>query len=406
MTSIEKREYLIKTLSRTKRKDYENYVIGAIWHRLNNLEIKPVSQQYVRRSDGRYALLDLYFPQINVGIECDEAYHEHNTEPDKIREANVEQALSALQTGKDFTIIRINANTDIIEFENQINNAVEKINELYKKYGCPKWSEEKDTAEKVIECGELSLYDNLQFAKITDIARCFGKTYKAMQSSTFFINKKTLIWCPKLAVEIYGGYKAASSAGWVNVLSEKWDTITTFVPDDKEHHEKYRKKGLSILVFAQSKNNLGQTTYRFLGVYEFEESENCNKTITYKRVCESYKLKSIQRFAEKGLAHIKTCSPEDYDDFTRFDFSLECESLGFEMDSFGLLRKISEKATIDCEEFKKIASSITETQVLGNAIYSQYRALTHHMEELELSNDYREWFIVAFERLKELSGEI
>ena len=68
-----KKEYLIKTLSRTKRKDYENYVIGAIWHRLNNLEIKPVSQQYVKRSDDKYALLDLYFPQINVGIECDEA---------------------------------------------------------------------------------------------------------------------------------------------------------------------------------------------------------------------------------------------------------------------------------------------------------------------------------------------
>ena len=33
-----KKEYLIKTLSRTKRKDYENYVIGAIWHRLKNLE--------------------------------------------------------------------------------------------------------------------------------------------------------------------------------------------------------------------------------------------------------------------------------------------------------------------------------------------------------------------------------
>ena len=44
MTGTEKREYLIKTLSRTKRKDYENYVIGAIWHRLNTLEIKQVSK--------------------------------------------------------------------------------------------------------------------------------------------------------------------------------------------------------------------------------------------------------------------------------------------------------------------------------------------------------------------------
>ena len=67
------------------------------------------------------------FPQMNVGIECDEAYHEKNTEPDKIREVNVEQALSALQTGKDFKLIRINANTDMDEFEKQINNAVDEI---------------------------------------------------------------------------------------------------------------------------------------------------------------------------------------------------------------------------------------------------------------------------------------
>ena len=290
MTDTEKREYLIKTLSRTKRKDYENYVIGAIWHRLNNLEIKPVSQQYVKRGDGKYALLDLYFPQINVGIECDEAYHEHNTEPDKIREANVEQALSSMQMGKDFTLIRINANTDIEEFERQINEAVEQIKELYVQHGCPKWSDEKDSVDKVLDCGELSLYDNLQFAKITDIAKCFGREYKAMQASTFFINKSTLIWCPKLAVEMGGDLKAPSSAGWLNILSENWDAITTIVPEDKEHQEKYRNPELDILIFAQSKNTLGQTTYKFLGVYGFEKSDNGNKKIIYKRKFEKFKL--------------------------------------------------------------------------------------------------------------------
>lgn len=290
MTDTEKREYLIKTLSRTKRKDYENYVIGAIWHRLNNLEIKPVSQQYVKRSDGKYALLDLYFPQINVGIECDEAYHEHNIEPDKIREVNVEQALSSMQTGKDFTLIRINANTDIVEFEKQINEAVNKIKILYVQYGCPKWSEEKDSVKKVIDSGELSLYDNLQFSKITDIAKCFGRDYKAMQASTFFINQSTLIWCPKLAIEIDGELKAPSSAGWLNVLSEDWNTITTTVPEDKVHREKYRNPELDILIFAQSKNTLGQTTYKFLGVYGFEKSEDENKKIVYTRKSDKYKL--------------------------------------------------------------------------------------------------------------------
>ena len=54
---------------------------------------------------------------------------------------------------------------------------------------------------------------------------------------------------------------------------EQWDTITTLVPDDKEHQEKYRNSSLNILIFAQSKNLLGQVTYRFMGVYAFDKSE-------------------------------------------------------------------------------------------------------------------------------------
>lgn len=293
--AYDKKEYLIKTLSRTKRKDYENYVIGAIWHRLNNLEIKPVSQQYVKRTDGKYALLDLYFPQMNVGVECDEAHHEKNKEPDKIREVNVEQALSALQMGKDFTLIRINANTSIGEFEKQINKAVDEIRELYEKYGCPKWSDEKDAVQKVLENKKLSFRENLQFKKIIDIAKCFGKNYKAMQASTFEVDNNTMVWCPKLAVEMNGEFKAPSSAGWINVLSEQWDTITTLVPDDKEHYEKYRNPSLNILTFVQSKNILGQVTYRFIGVYVFEKSKNNNKEIIYKRISETYELKGISK---------------------------------------------------------------------------------------------------------------
>lgn len=66
---------MVKTLSRTKRKDYENYIINAIWHKIGRLDIQPVTQQYVKRTDGKYALIDLYFPQINVSIEFDEEFY-------------------------------------------------------------------------------------------------------------------------------------------------------------------------------------------------------------------------------------------------------------------------------------------------------------------------------------------
>ena len=36
MSGADKLGYLIRALSRTKRKDYENYVVNAIWNRLGD----------------------------------------------------------------------------------------------------------------------------------------------------------------------------------------------------------------------------------------------------------------------------------------------------------------------------------------------------------------------------------
>ena len=77
-----KRDYLIKTFSRTRRKDYENYILNSIWNKLDRLDIQPVTQQYIRTINGRYHLIDLYFPQLNVGVECDEYYHANNKNND------------------------------------------------------------------------------------------------------------------------------------------------------------------------------------------------------------------------------------------------------------------------------------------------------------------------------------
>ena len=47
MSGADKLGYLIRALSRTKRKDYENYVVYAIWNRLAMDDVKPVTQQLV-----------------------------------------------------------------------------------------------------------------------------------------------------------------------------------------------------------------------------------------------------------------------------------------------------------------------------------------------------------------------
>lgn len=92
---MDKVEYLIKTFSRTKRKDYENYILNAIWQKIDCLDLRPVTQQYVKGHDNEYYLIDLYFPQIN-GVEVDEAFHKNNG-LDLKRELTIEEKLSSIR---------------------------------------------------------------------------------------------------------------------------------------------------------------------------------------------------------------------------------------------------------------------------------------------------------------------
>lgn len=88
---MDKLEYLIKTFSRTKRKDYENYILNAIWQKIDCLDIRPVTQQYVKGDNNEYYLIDLYFPQLNIGVEVDEAFHKKNIESDLKRELTMKK---------------------------------------------------------------------------------------------------------------------------------------------------------------------------------------------------------------------------------------------------------------------------------------------------------------------------
>ena len=90
-----KSEYLYKTFaSRTRNKKEECYVLNAIWQRLcmQGYEIEPITQKYVRRSDDKghkFALIDLFFPALNLAIEVDEAHHEDQKGDDIERQKEI-----------------------------------------------------------------------------------------------------------------------------------------------------------------------------------------------------------------------------------------------------------------------------------------------------------------------------
>lgn len=64
---------------------------------MNHLDIRPVTQQYVKGNDNEYYLIDLYLPQINIGVEVDEAFHKNNYESDLKRELKIEEKLFSIR---------------------------------------------------------------------------------------------------------------------------------------------------------------------------------------------------------------------------------------------------------------------------------------------------------------------
>ena len=113
---MDKVEYLIKTFSRTKRKDYENYILNAVWQKIDCLDLRPVTQQYVKGHDNEYYLIDLYFPQINIGVEVDEAFHKNNVESDLKRELTIEEKLSSIREESLFELKTISEDRKSCEY--------------------------------------------------------------------------------------------------------------------------------------------------------------------------------------------------------------------------------------------------------------------------------------------------
>ena len=85
---MNKLEFISRQFSKAEKKRFEHYVVTRIWHSLDDLSIKFVTQQYVSRPDSR-ALTDMFFPQLQIHIEIDEGHHKKQIEWDKLREVDI-----------------------------------------------------------------------------------------------------------------------------------------------------------------------------------------------------------------------------------------------------------------------------------------------------------------------------
>lgn len=111
----------------------------------------------------------------------------------------------------------------------------------------------------------------------------------------------------------------------------------------------------------------------------------------------------INVFAQKWEKKLLDSSEE----INHETFAEECFRLGFGMDLGDSLKKTFPDVDIEASSgFLTVVGLIDDVFVLGSAILSYWRWRTHWMESQDLHRgESRDWFLLAFRRLKEISAQ-
>ena len=97
----------------------------------------------------------------------------------------------------------------------------------------------------------------------------------------------------------------------------------------------------------------------------------------------------------------------DYIELVDHYLADDCEALGFVMDcGQGFAEKYG-NASGSHQELKKVIDRVDDVELLGSAIYSQWRYFNHWAYSAEeiLERENRSWFILALDRLAVLSDK-
>ena len=300
---MNKLEYLIKTFSRTKRKDYENYILNAIWQKIDCLDIRPVTQQYVKGDNNGYYLIDLYFPQINVGVEVDEAFHKKNTESDLKRELTIEEKLSSIREESLFELKRIDATLPLQKLTERIEAVSREIKEEINDKKITEWDTDVSIKDQIKKKSYISVDDFYRFRLITDVAnQLFFKNYKGYQQASFLVtidDELTHVWFPTISTKA-----KEEHSQWLNYLNEDWSVII---------EENIREDGKTVdhevgdlrVVFARIKDNFGKFSYRYIGNFRLKEISEDNKLRRYRKVSDRLYI----NYEKKKLLMKKTLKP-------------------------------------------------------------------------------------------------
>ena len=294
-----------------------------------NIEIEPVAQQVVRRFDGhghKFALIDLFFPAVNIGIEVDEEGHLKSEHVDKIREEAVLHVLYE-ENGFDSTklkpevqilapdldetavseLLRIKTYLGYDALEQQINEAVDEICRRAslirdRNPEALKWVTPEEHQAEISRRGWIATDDRVIFSNVREICECISPANKPGgkgKSTSSVILKSTeepsMLWCPKLAIRDENGSVTAVSDGWVNEFLPD-GRIKEWNDNPAKMAKNLKKHWLPRPTFMQMRDSLGRPGYRFIGVYKRLKGDLAQPRI-YERISDRFEW-SLEKAAE------------------------------------------------------------------------------------------------------------
>ena len=292
-----KLDYITRLFRKISNKRFEAYVIQRIWDLLNDNRIRFVTQQYFRRDEtGKYALTDLYLPQINMIIEIDEGQHIANEYQDALRSEDIMQ-IKAVEGVHIERIALCDKNTlkafTMDEVHQQIDAVVKKIKDAVAQMGneFQPWENDLWTPEYYKRKGCFRVADDDYIKSIDDAAAVFDTEAKHrgfLRAAGFDVPDKdnVIVWCP-----------AKNNKQWSNdlVVEEGQTFIYEYNNDSKKRATHVRnhiaKPAETRITFFREKDDLGFNFYKFVGVFEIDKpkSRELNKCVWVK-ISDEYKI--------------------------------------------------------------------------------------------------------------------
>ena len=287
-----KLEYMERLFAKISKKKTESYVISRIWHQLDDDRVKFVVQQYIRRTQDKYALADLYLPQLNIFIEINEPYHKDENgvlrEIDRIRNEEIRNVTHSEP-------IVIDCDCDIREIHRQVAEVVSLIKQRISEFGASfkPWDDVSTlSVEYHRNKGYLKVEDNECLRTTEDVAAVFGTKAKHrgfLRASGAAVpgKKNEIVWWPNTEHRL-----------WDNKLSEDGMFIYEYPKQENKSitPAEHLKQWLSApeetrITFLRYKDDLGFCFYRFVGVFRLDRDKSIqeNKCV-WERVSDTYQL--------------------------------------------------------------------------------------------------------------------